>query len=94
MVKISRTHHRTKKGVIKRNPGIRMYKSIKCSYNTCPNEAVGFYTTSSSGLWLCKDHTSGRLTTTVSDIKKNPNHKSRWQLRENFRNGKVVTQEC
>jgi hypothetical protein len=70
----------------------KTYKSIKCSYIKCPYEAEGYYSTSRSGLWCCKNHSYGTLTTKVSDIKSNPKHPSRWQLRENFRNGKFISE--
>jgi len=69
------------------------YKSIKCSYNICKNEAIGYYSTRSSGLWLCKNHASGELRTLVSDIKKDPNHPQRWQLTDKFTNEKYIEPE-
>lgn len=92
-MKINRRYHLRRKGVgkgkVRRNPN--RYKSIKCSYNHCPNEAVGYYATNYSGLWLCKNHAGSSVPRTkVSDIKGNPNHPNHWQLRDNFKDGVYI----
>ncbi len=65
---------------------MRTYKSIKCSYNNCPNEAVGYICGANYGLWVCENH--GGLSTPckilVADIKKEPNHPNRWRLKDTF----------
>jgi hypothetical protein len=65
-----------------------IYKSIKCSHISCPNEAIGYFAGGGWGLWLCNYHggTQG-VKILVQDIKDNPTHKNRWQLVEEFNDG-------
>lgn len=47
--------------------------TIKCCYNKCKNESIGYFETSSSGLWLCNSCKYGTLQTPIEEIKQNPN---------------------
>ena len=49
-------------------------KTKKCCYQNCPNEAVGYFVTSSSGLWLCEKHGGKAIhaKTKIEEIRDNP----------------------
>lgn len=47
-------------------------KTKVCCMNNCDKEADGYYTTSSSGLWLCEQHKRGDKKKDISEVRDNP----------------------